>query len=209
MTSRTAGVGATPGARNSHPRGPLLPTAVLLPLLLVGCSGSDGPASARAAGTGRPPTASSTGQPAPTLPVPASAQAARVVRHVDGDTLVLTGEGPGPLPSRPTRTRLLHIDTPEVFERPECYGTEAAERTAGLLPVGAAVRVQADVDPEDRFGRALLLVWDAEGRNVQEVLLREGAARVLALGTNRRGLRELREAERQARSARAGLWGAC
>ncbi len=140
---------------------------------------------------------------------PPDTQPARVERHVDGDTLVLTGRGPGVLPPRPTRVRLLQIDTPEVFQQPECYGQQAAERTAQLLPVGAEVRVQADVDPQDRFGRTLLLAWTQDGTSVQEVLLAEGMARVLAVGRNRAGLQELRAVERQARRERRGLWGAC
>ena len=143
------------------------------------------------------------------LPVPPGTQTAVVIRPVDGDTLVLRGEGAGPLPTAPTRTRLLHIDTPEVFEHPECYGPEAAARTASLLPGSSRVRVQADVDPEDRFGRPLLLVWDDQGRNVQELLLREGAASVLVVGPNRAGLPALRDAQRRARAERLGLWGAC
>ena len=191
---------------------------LLAAVLLSGCAGdpsSDAPVGvaprASAAGQG-PPEATAGRSPdlaRRRLPVPAAAQAARVVRHVDGDTLVLQGEGIGPLPGAATRTRLLHIDTPEVFDPPECYGPEASARTTALLPVGAQVRVQADVDPRDRFGRTLLLVWDEQGRSVQEVLLGEGAARILAVGPNRRYLRELRLAERAARDARSGLWGAC
>ncbi|MDP9497151.1 MAG: thermonuclease family protein, partial [Actinomycetota bacterium] len=142
------------------------------------------------------------------LPVPPEAQPAVVVRHVDGDTVVLRGDASGPLRG-PARVRLLHIDTPEVFEERECYGSEAAARSASLLPVGSRVRVLADVDPLDRFGRALLLVWDDQGRSVQEQLLREGAARVLVVGPNRAGLAALRDAERQARTERLGLWGRC
>ena len=163
--------------------------------------------------TGSAPSRSGAPEPAPLsraarLPVPPGAQPAVVVRHVDGDTVVLRGDPSGPLRS-PSRVRLLHVDTPEVFEGRECYGPEAAARTAALLPVGSRVRVLADVDPRDRFGRPLLLVWDEQGRSVQELLLREGAARVLVVAPNRAGLGALREAERQARTERLGLWGSC
>lgn len=140
--------------------------------------------------------------------MPPQAQSAVVVRHVDGDTVVLRGEASGLLPEA-SRVRLLHIDTPEVVEERECHGPEAAARTASLLPVGSRVRVLGDVDPLDRFGRPLLLVWDEQGRSVQEQLLREGAARVLVVGPNRAGLAPLRDAERQARAERLGLWGRC
>ena len=147
--------------------------------------------------------------PADALAQPDDAQPAVVVRHVDGDTLVLRGEGDGPLTAVPTRVRLLQVDTPEVGERPECFGAEASHRLAELLPVGAVVRVAADVDLLDRYGRPLLLLWDDDGRSVQEQLVRDGWASVLHVGRNDRGLDELRRLEDVARTQRRGLWGAC
>ena len=143
------------------------------------------------------------------LPLPEGAQQAVVVRHVDGDTLLLRGEGAGPLPAEPTRVRLLQVDTPEVGPDAECFGAEASARLAELVPVGAGVRVVADVDRLDRFGRTLLLVWDADGRSVQEALVRGGLAEVLQVGRNDAGLRPLEDAEAEARAARRGRWGAC
>ena len=148
--------------------------------------------------------------PAPTtLPVPAGAQEATVVRHTDGDTLVLRGIGPGPLPGRPTKVRLLELDTPEVFPEKECFGDEAADRLVELVPPGARVRVEADRQLRDRFGRTLLYVWTEDGVSVEEVLLREGYARVLHVRPNDRHLAHLRGVEAEARRAGRGLWGAC
>jgi len=143
------------------------------------------------------------------LVVPDEAQGAVVVRHVDGDTLVLRGTGRGPLPDAPTRVRLLQVDTPEVGPEPECLGPEASARLAELLPVGAAVRVAADVDLLDRYGRTLLLVWDDGGRSAQEVLVGEGLAAVLHVGRNDRGLAVLEAAEQAARADGRGRWGGC
>ena len=156
-----------------------------------------------------PPSAAGGGPADLVLPVPGDAQLAIVVRHVDGDTLVLRGQGAGPLAATPTRVRLLQVDTPEVGPRQECFGPEAAGRLAALLPVDAPVRVAADLDPLDRYGRSLLLLWDEDGRNVQELLVAEGAATVLAVGRNRRALGELEAVQAQARRDRRGLWGAC
>jgi micrococcal nuclease len=148
--------------------------------------------------------------PAPTaLRVPPGAQQATVVRHTDGDTVVLRGIGTGPLPAAPTKVRLLEIDTPEVYPQVECYGEEAADRTEELLPKGARVRVEADRERRDRYGRALLYVWTEDGANVEEVLLREGYARVLYVRPNNRHLDHLRDVEDRARQERRGLWGAC
>ena len=148
--------------------------------------------------------------PAPTsLPVPAGAQQATVVRHTDGDTVVLRGIGVGPLPARPTKVRLLEIDTPEVRPEPECLGEDAAERTARLLPLGSRVRVEADRQATDRFGRTLLYVWTAEGVSVEEVLLREGLATVLYVRPNNRHLEHFRGVERRAKEENVGLWKDC
>lgn len=143
------------------------------------------------------------------LPVPGGAQTAYVVRHVDGDTIVLRGTGDGPVSEAATKVRFLQIDTPEVFGERECFGAEASRRTEQLLPVGVSLSVQADRRLRDRYDRTLLLLWDSEGRSVQEVLVREGAATVLSIEPNRLGLEPLQRAEREAREAGRGLWSAC
>ena len=143
------------------------------------------------------------------MPVPAGAQEATVVRLVDGDTVQLRGRGVGPLPAEPTRVRVLLVDTPEVHTEQECFGEQAADRAAELLPDGSEVRVQADRDPEDRFGRALLHVWNAHGVNVGEALVREGFAVVLVLRPNDRYLEQFQAAQREAQDASRGLWGEC
>jgi micrococcal nuclease len=144
-----------------------------------------------------------------TLEVPAGAQAAVVVRHTDGDTFTLRGIGSGPLPDWPTKVRLLEVNTPEVFGRRECYGPEAARRTAALLPIGAQVQVEADRELRDRYGRLLLYVWTPSGASLEEVLLREGYARSLLVRPNDRHIAHFRAVEAQARAAGRGLWSAC
>lgn len=170
-----------------------LPGVLLGVLLLAGCAAESAPT--RTARTG--------------LPVPPDAQEAMVVRLVDGDTVQLRGRGVGPLPAVPTRVRLLLIDTPEVHNEQECFGEQASDRAAQLLPDGSRVRVEADRDPQDRFGRALLHIWNTDGVNVGEVLVREGFAEVLLVQPNKRYLGAFEQAEREARDAGRGLWSAC
>jgi micrococcal nuclease len=143
------------------------------------------------------------------LPVPAGAQEAVVVRHTDGDTFWLRGIGAGPLPSARTKVRLLEVDTPEVFGTPGCYGKEASARTASLLPLGAHVRVEGDREPRDRYGRLLLYVWTPDGVSLEESLLRDGYARALLVRPNDRHIAVFRAAEHSARLTRRGLWSAC
>jgi micrococcal nuclease len=162
-------------------------------LLLVAACGTSAEA---------PPAATS-------LTVPAGAQQATVVRHTDGDTLWLRGIGVGPVPAAPTKVRLLEIDTPEIHPTPQCFGVEAADRIEQLLPIGARVRVEPDRDRHDRYGRLLLYAWTSSGASVEEVLLREGFARVLYVRPNDRHLDHFRAVESDARQARRGLWGHC
>lgn len=131
------------------------------------------------------------------------------MRVVDGDTVQLRGRGVGPLPADRTRVRVLLIDSPEVHTEQECLGEEAFDRAEELLPEGSTVRVLADRDPEDRFGRALLHVWNSDGVNVGEALVREGLAEVLFLRPNDRFLEQFEAAEREAQAAGRGLWSAC
>lgn len=143
------------------------------------------------------------------LAVPAGAQEAVVVRHTDGDTFWLRGIGAGPVAGVRTKVRLLEVDTPEVFGTRGCYGREAADRTAQLLPLGAHVRVEADRERRDRYGRLLLYVWTSTGVSLEESLLRDGYARTLLVRPNDRHIAFFRAVEEAARHSRRGLWGAC
>ncbi|MDP3712350.1 MAG: thermonuclease family protein [Mycobacteriales bacterium] len=140
------------------------------------------------------------------LPVPGGAQEATVVRHTDGDTLTLRGRGTGPLPGEPTKVRLLLVDTPEDGDVPECFGPEASQALAQRVPVGSTVRVTADRQRTDRFGRTLLYVWDDEGRNLQQHLLADGFAQVLVVRPNTEHLEAMRAAEDVGRAQGRGVW---
>jgi micrococcal nuclease len=186
------------------------PTALLLLAALAagGCAMPEAPPLRPA--EGRVPTA-----PAPpvattgALPLPEHTQEAVVVRITDGDTVRLRGRGSGPVPAEPTRVRVLLVDTPEVHTALECYGPEASARMEQLVRPGSTVRVEADRDREDRYGRLLLHLWTEDGVNVGEALVTEGYATVLQIDPNRRYLDRFRAREEQARSAGRGLWSAC
>jgi micrococcal nuclease len=141
---------------------------------------------------------------------PDRTQEAVVVRITDGDTVRLRGRGVGPVQGTNERVRLLLIDTPEVHDGvEECFGPEATRRLEQLVPTGTTVRVEADRDPEDRFGRLLLHLWTDDGVNVGEALVAEGYATVLQIDPNRRYLERFEAREAEARAAGRGLWSAC
>lgn len=129
----------------------------------------------------------------------------RVVEVVDGDTIVVAGPEGGP-----ETVRILGVDTPETVHPTrgvECFGPEASAFTTAHLS-GAVVRLEADVETHDVYGRRLASVI-VRGRQFAEILVRRGFARFLVIAPNDAHARTLLAAESEARAARRGLWGAC
>lgn len=155
------------------------------------------------------------GEPAPTV-VPADRPGAIaangvVVKTVDGDTLDV--HLVDALGGRTERVRLLGVDTPET-KRPdtpvECFGHEAADATARLLPVGTPVRLERDVELRDRYGRLLAYARRADdGLFVNLELVRTGYAAAYPFPPNVAHRDELAGADAAARAAGAGLWARC
>jgi micrococcal nuclease len=153
--------------------------------------------------------ASPEGGPRPQLlPAPAAAEAnGTVVRAVDGDTVVVQIGG------ATESVRLIGVDTPETVDerKPvQCYGPEASARTAALLPAGTPVRLERDTEARDQYGRLLAYLFRAsDGLFVNLSLVRDGFGTVLAIAPNTTFVTQLRDAERSAKAAGVGLWGAC
>ena len=103
---------------------------------------------------------------------------------------------------------MLGIDTPETVhpDRPvEAFGAEAS-RFAKELVEGKAVRLEFDRERFDGYGRILAYVWMGD-RFVNAEILRAGLGRAdtrRPLRTDRKRL--LETAEKEARSAKRGLW---
>jgi micrococcal nuclease len=121
---------------------------------------------------------------------------ATVTRVVDGDTVVLSGVG---------KSRLIGIDTPEVYGAVECYGAEASAYAKRLL-TGRRVRVLPGAERHDRYGRALVYLWLADGHFVNELLVAGGWARTLEIAPNIRYAALLRQRASEARAGERGLW---
>jgi endonuclease YncB( thermonuclease family) len=139
-----------------------------------------------------------------TAKLPARGRAARIAYVVDGDTVQLTNG---------RRVRLVQIDTPEVYNSPECYGKQASKITKRLLPSGTAVRLYREpkTDAVDVYGRLLRYVFrvrDSLDVNVQ--LVRVGAAAPYFYDYRRgRYARMLVRLALRARRRHLGLWGRC
>jgi micrococcal nuclease len=164
--------------------------------------------------TSAPVAIASRATPAPSTswtPVPATARRARVARVVDGDTIVLVGISVGPLDSggRPGRkARLIGVDTPEIYGGTDCYGAFASAFTKREL-AGREVLVGFDVDPVDRYGRALVYIWRTDGVFFNAFIAQQGVALQMTVPPNVRYADLFGRYVREAREKRRGLWSAC
>ena len=141
---------------------------------------------------------------AATAAPPPGGQLARIAYVVDGDTVDLTNG---------QRVRLVQIDTPEVYDSPECYGEQASAVTKRLLPAGTRVRVYPEpaTDSVDAYGRLLRYVIRVrDGLNVNVRLVRVGAAApYFYLYRRGRYASLLERLALRARALHLGLWGRC
>ncbi|REK58515.1 MAG: nuclease [Thermobacillus sp.] len=127
-----------------------------------------------------------------------TAEEAVVERVVDGDTFVIR-EG--------SRVRLIGVNTPEITGSAEFYGEEAAAYTKRML-TGKTVWMFKDVSETDRYSRLLRFVFiPGDALMFNERLVREGYANAATYPPDVSLADRFREAEREARSEGAGLWG--
>ncbi|MCM3386561.1 thermonuclease family protein [Ureibacillus chungkukjangi] len=94
---------------------------------------------------------------------------------IDGDTIKIRYHG------AVESVRFLLVDTPETNhpthgEQP--FGQEAKAFTKELLAGYETIYLEFDVSYRDKYNRLLAYVYTADGKNVQEELLKNGLARV-------------------------------
>jgi len=125
--------------------------------------------------------------------------AGRVVRALDGDTIVVARVGV---------VRYLGVDTPEVHHprRPlERFGIRAWRANAAMV-VGKTVRLETDRERRDAYGRLLAYVY--LGRTmVNAELVRRGLARAYPFAPNTRHEALFARLEAAARTRGVGRWG--
>ena len=109
--------------------------------------------------------------------------------------------------------RLIGVDTPETkhpTKLVQCFGPEASAKTAELLPPGARVELETDVQLVDRYGRTLAYVWRENGLlMVNEQLVAEGYALQLTIPPDVKYAEQFRTDVQVARDNGLGLWTAC
>ena len=123
----------------------------------------------------------------------------KVSRVIDGDTFVLeNGE----------RVRLIGVDTPETVHpsKPVGYfGKEASAFTKNIIE-GKRVRLEYDVQKQDRYGRLLAYVYLPDGTFVNAELVKQGYAQVSTYPPNVKYVDLFTRLQREAREQNRGLW---
>jgi len=150
--------------------------------------------------------------PSPQAPPGAPALTrATVTRHTDGDTAHLRLDG-----GATEKVRFIGIDTPEVGEQSEPYGTEAAAYTAKAIPKGATVWLEFDAELRDKHGRMLAYVWleqptdtsddEVRAKMLNARIVADGFAHAYTYPPNLKYTDVLKDLQREARDAERGLW---
>ena len=129
---------------------------------------------------------------------------ARVVRVVDGDTIVVSVHGADEY------VRYIGVDTPETVKPDtpvQCFGPRASAENHRLVE-GRTVRLAFDAEARDDYGRLLAYVYTGQ-RFVNGALVRGGYARTLPIAPNTAHAAEFHRLAARAARAGRGLWGAC
>lgn len=202
---------AIPRTSGGAARTAALSIALAAAFALGGCGGS--PSTPRSTVAPTAPVGR-TSEPGSRATAPASdglrpvgeTETARVVRVVDGDTVIIDrGRGN-------ERLRYIGMDTPESVKPGtpvEFMAKEASAANAAMVE-GRTVVLERDVSETDQYDRLLRYVWVRDGdawRFVNLELVRQGFAQVATFPPDVRWTDVLRDAQRAARDAGIGLWG--
>ena len=135
---------------------------------------------------------------------------ARVVRVVDGDTIVASVD------DADAYVRYIGVDTPETVKPGtpvQCFGKRASAENHRLVD-GRTVRLVFDREQRDDYGRLLAYVYtaaagDGRSRFVNATLVRDGYARTLTIPPNTAHAPLFDRLEARAGQSGRGLWGSC
>lgn len=122
-----------------------------------------------------------------------------ITRAIDGDTIELENGD---------RVRYIGVNAPESVDprrKVECFGKEASAFNRDLVE-GKRVRLEKDVSDRDKYNRFLRFVFLEDGTLVNEMLVREGYAFASAYPPDVSKAKLFRDAEREAREGKRGLW---
>jgi endonuclease YncB( thermonuclease family) len=128
------------------------------------------------------------------LPVHTWAWSGMVVGVTDGDTIKVMGSH-----NKQVKIRLYGIDTPE---KGQAFGKKTKQFTSDMV-FGKIVEV--DTVTVDRYGRTIALVYDTDGKSLNEELIRAGLAWVYTRYCDWAICETWEGLEAEAREAKLGL----
>jgi micrococcal nuclease len=123
-----------------------------------------------------------------------------VKQVIDGDTILL---------SDGRYVRYIGINAPEIDydkKRAEPFGYKAKSLNKRLV-LGKKIRLELDKETHGPYGRLLAYVFSREGKFVNKELIGHGYAYVLFLKPNVKYNKLLLNFQRDAMSAKKGMWG--
>jgi micrococcal nuclease len=118
---------------------------------------------------------------------------------IDGDTIILTNG---------RHVRYIGINTPEIeheHQKAEPYGYHAKKYNEKLV-FSKTVRLQFDKERHDHFGRLLAYVFLPDGTFINQAMIAQGYAYLLPQKPNIKYAKILLQAQREAMSAKKGMW---
>jgi len=127
----------------------------------------------------------------------------KVTKVVDGDTIEIQGG---------KRIRYIGIDTPERMMRkndrwiyrPMPFAEEAKAYNTRMV-LGKKVRLEMDIEHQDRYGRVLAYVFLDE-TFINEEMIRHGYAHLLTIPPNVKYVERFKKALKEAKREKNGLW---
>lgn len=141
---------------------------------------------------------------------------AEILSITEGDTIVIRLQG------YKEKVRLIGIEAPKCRPNPKAekdvirtgaylrtineMGQGATRYVKSVLKSGDYVNIELDVQERDWYGTLLGYVWLQDGRMLNEEIVRAGFAGLMTYPANKRHLRRLQEAYRDAREEKRGLW---
>lgn len=128
----------------------------------------------------------------------------RVIRVVDGDTIIME------MNDKKETIRLIGLDTPEIVDQRKpvaCFGKEASEEAKRILN-GKSVYLETDPSQEvrDKYHRLLAYVFLKDGTNFNELMIKNGYGYEYTYDVPYTHQKEFKDAEKYARENKRGLW---
>lgn len=131
-------------------------------------------------------------------------ESVEVISVMDGDTIKVKYKG------ETKKVRYLLVDAPEIYHKKlgeQPFGREAQARNREIINNAKNVSLEFDVGgKEDKYGRLLAYIY-ADGKSVQEQLIREGLVRVgYIYEPNTKYEDKYKEIQEEAKKEKKGIW---